>query len=225
MRLPPRAYTALAALVLYAFSIEPVTTYLWKHLEDSAVDTFKKDEKYDAVVLLGGVLDEGAYQRVGSRSYNDNVDRLLTTFDLLRTDRVRFAILSGGTPSTAVENAEARVLRDQLVAWGISRDRLLVEDLSRNTWENASCSKKIADDNHLEKLVVVTSAFHMDRAAGCFRAAGLRVDTLRTDYRANAPEFSLQMLLPRTHFLNDSCVAIREFAGRALYRLRGYSKA
>lgn len=227
-RFSPRILGALSILILYVFSLEPVASYLWKKLEDSAANTFNKDDKsepYDAVVLLGGLLDEGAYQRVRSRSYNDNVDRLLATFDLLRTGRARYVIISGGSPSTTLENAESRVLRTQLVEWGIASDRILAEDLSRNTWENATYSKKMAEEHHLEKLLVVTSAFHMERALGCFHAAGLTVDTLPVDYRANATPFSVQALIPRSHFLNDSCIALREFAGRLIYRLRGYSKA
>ena len=222
-KLSARAWGVLGIALLYVFSFEPVPTYLWATLEDSAENTVRKDETYDAVILLGGLLDEGSFKRTGRRSYNDNVDRLLATFEMLRSGRAKYVIISGGSPSTTIENAEARILRDQLVLWGIESERVLFEDLSRNTRENAVYSKKMAEERGFTKLILVTSAFHMKRALGCFRAVGLPVDTLPVDYRANPVVFAPYMLIPRSHFLNDSCVAIREFAGRAIYRMRGYS--
>jgi uncharacterized SAM-binding protein YcdF (DUF218 family) len=72
-------------------------------------------------------------------------------------------------------------------------------------------------------LLLVTSAAHMARAAGCFRAVGLTPDTLPVDQRALPPAWDAWSPLPRAVHLAQSELALRELAGRLVYRLRGYS--
>ena len=104
------------------------------------------------------------------------------THRLLREGKARVVIASG-------ENPEAEVLGRQIEDWGISRDRIIVEGRARNTHENAVFSQEIARARGFERVLIVTSAFHMQRAAECFAAVGMKVDTLSVDYR-RAPEMA-----------------------------------
>ncbi|CAN5333385.1 YdcF family protein [soil metagenome] len=213
---------AAAALVAVIFSSEVVSNALFRSLEAPPIKTVKPGVTYDVVVLLGGVIDERASQTYGERSYNDSVERLTTTYDLLREARARFAIVSGASePREGIDVVEAVALRDQLVAWGIASDRVIVEDKAKNTRDNAVESARIIHERGFTTIVIVTSAFHMPRALGCFRAVGLDVDTLPVDYRGHERWNSW---LPRARFLDDSTIALREWTGRGVYRLRGYSK-
>jgi uncharacterized SAM-binding protein YcdF (DUF218 family) len=210
--------------VLLFFSFEAISNALWGSLETPRLRTAGPDAKYDAVILLGGLTDERAEATWGQRAINNNGERLLETYDLLRKGVAANAILSSGSaPLTRPALVEATVLRDQLVAWGISADRLFVEGRSRNTHENAVLSAEIVRAHGWQKVLVVTSAFHMPRAAGCFRREGLAVDTLPVDYRSFSREFTPD-LFPRAEYLEESSAAIREWSGRAVYRLRGYSE-
>jgi uncharacterized SAM-binding protein YcdF (DUF218 family) len=178
---------------------------------------------YDAAILLGGVGDDRAEATWGQRAFNDNNERLLETFDLLRSGKARYAIVSGG--DIAVQRAdliEARVLVEQLVAWGIDRDRLVVEGEARNTRENAVYSAAIVRARGWHDVIIVTSAFHMPRAYGCFRAVGLAVDTSPVDFRSYGGDFRGE-LIPRADHLQQSTAALREWLGRVVYRVRGYS--
>lgn len=218
-----RAAPFAAACILYLFSIEPVSNALAQRLEAPAVPTARADVTYDAVILLGGLVDSatGAF---GQRSYNDNVERLLVTFDLLRSGRAKFAILSGGpVEPEAGEASEARVLAAQLSDWGISKEQIVVEDRARNTRENAVESARIVREQGWTKILVVTSAFHMPRALECFNAVGMRVDTLPVDRRALDLTHRTVSYLPRSGSLNQSTNALREFAGRIVYRIQGYA--
>lgn len=216
------AFTAVA--VLYVFSIEPVSNRLVRHVELSTPRQPRADVTYDAVILLGGLLDHGATRSSGQPSYNDNVERLLTTFDLLRTGRAKNAILSGGPAGPSDPVVEARVLGAQLEAWGVDRSRILLEEGSRNTRENATASERIAREHHFERLLLVTSAPHMQRAMDCFREVGLAVDPLPVDYRSFDPANAGESWLPRAGLLADSEHALRELSGRWIYRLIGYGK-
>jgi uncharacterized SAM-binding protein YcdF (DUF218 family) len=215
---------AVAGLgVLLLFSLEPVANQLLYALERGAPNTYKGDVPYDAVILLGGAVERATLP--GKPSYNDNIERLLATYDLLRTDRARFAIVSGGAVDSAVlEPVEGDVLGRQLVEWGVEAERVIVESRSRNTHENAVESRRIALERGFTRLLVVTSAFHMSRALGCFRAVGLPVDALPVDYRAyDAKRFSGSWL-PRANHLERSTMVLREWFGRGVYRIRGYSR-
>lgn len=214
----------LALAVLYAFSIEPVANGLVWLTEAGAVSTYRPEGVYDAVIVLGGGLDPGATERSGRPEYNAAPERILRGFELLREGRAKRMLISGGSldprPQAVVE---ADVLARQLVAWGIEPERIVTEGRSRNTRENAVESEKLVRANGWKTLLLVTSAAHMPRARGCFAAVGLRPDTLPVDVRASAVPLRWASWLPRAGSFNASTDALRELAGRAVYRVRGWS--
>jgi uncharacterized SAM-binding protein YcdF (DUF218 family) len=217
----------LALLVLAVFSSAPVSNALFRSLErDAPASLPRLDARnpYDAVIVLSGLLDAEATESGGAPDYTDAVDRLHAGFDLLRTGRARAVLLSGGSVDPRVHEAvEARVLSRQLQSWGIAEARIVVEDQSRNTRENAVNSARIVRERGWQRLLLVTSAFHMQRAAGAFRAAGLSFDTLPVDFRWRDPARFPQSLLPRAESLAQSTLALHEWVGRLAYRWRGYS--
>jgi uncharacterized SAM-binding protein YcdF (DUF218 family) len=219
-----RVAPAAGLAILVLFSLEPVSNALFQSLESPPLRTARPDMTYDVAILLGGVGDDRAEATWGERAFNDNNERLLETFDLLRTGKALHAIVSGGDPAgTRKEWQEADVLVEQLVAWGISRDRLVVEDEARNTHENAVLSAAIVRARGWQRVVIVTSGFHMRRAYGCFRAEGLPVDALPVDFRSYGSAYRGE-LIPRADHLAESSAALREWLGRAVYRFRGYSR-
>jgi len=188
---------------------------LWR-LEHASTSTYDDSVTYDAVILLGGLVDDRAMTTSGQISYNDNVERLIVTHRLVRDGKARVVIVSGVSP-------EADVLARQLEDWGIPKERILLEARSRNTRENAVFSQEIARAHDFGRVLVVTSAFHMPRAAECFAAVGMKVDTLSVDYRA-AASIPLGEWLPRAGSLALSTMVLREVAGRFIYRMQGYAK-
>jgi uncharacterized SAM-binding protein YcdF (DUF218 family) len=213
-----------AALLLYVFSVDRVSNALMRRLETATPSTQQHGVVYDAVVLLGGAVAHAPTESSGLPSYNDNVERLLTTFDLLRTGRAKNAIVTGGTGDLDDSVVEATVLSSQLESWGIEPSRLLLEKQARNTRENAEFTRKIVDEHHLKRVLLVTSAFHMQRALDCFREVGLSVDALPVDYRTFDPGRHRGSWLPRAGALADSTNALRELFGRLVYRVVGYGR-
>ncbi len=176
---------------------------------------------YDVVVLLGGTVAALGATRE-QVSWGDNVDRLTVTFDLLRAGAARHVIVSGGQLREGLPT-EAEYLARQLEAWGIDPTRIIVESKARNTAENARLSKALIDERGFRSVLVVTSAFHMPRSEACFRAVGLEPDLLPVDYRMRAPGADSHWF-PRSIALAESSLAIREFAGRFIYRLTGAAR-
>jgi uncharacterized SAM-binding protein YcdF (DUF218 family) len=215
---------AAALLTAVVFSSQPVANQVARYME-AAPGTFQEQETYDALIVLGGLLDPEATKAAGRPQYQGAVERILEAARLLRQGHARFALVSGGLlePEPGVA-AEAEVLRDQLVELGVEEDRIVVEGRSRNTRENAQESARIVRDRGWKRLVLVTSAAHMPRAAGCFRAAGLEVDTYPVDYHLATTPSGPGGLLPRAGNLSQTTDLIRELVGRWVYRLLGYTK-
>jgi uncharacterized SAM-binding protein YcdF (DUF218 family) len=216
-----RAFGAAGLVVLVVFSLEPVSNGMLYRLEHATTSTRRPEVVYDAIALLGGVSDERVVAIAGGPAYNENVERLIVTHRLLAEGRAKLVIVSGGPmePQLAPFN-EARVLGEQLRAWGIPEAQIVLEERARNTRENALFIRDIVRARGLADVVVVTSAFHMRRAVECFAAVDMKVDTLAVDHRAHHGPFSL---LPRASFLSQSTMTIRETFGLYVYRARGYA--
>jgi uncharacterized SAM-binding protein YcdF (DUF218 family) len=219
-----RALPAAGMLLLYVSSLEPVANAVWRATEAPPITTEKADVRYDAVVVLGGMVEDKALALYGMPAYNGNIERLMAARELMVHDRARFVLLSGGDGHPAGGGEpEARILARQLVEWGVDPARIVVEDESRNTRENAVESARVIRREGWRSVLLVTSAFHMRRALGCFRAVGLEVDTLSVDFRGCACPMTAAKLLPRTGALDTNTAALRELFGRLVYRVRGYS--
>jgi uncharacterized SAM-binding protein YcdF (DUF218 family) len=212
----------LGLAVLYVFSIEPVAGALIRSTEAGVRATYRPDVVYDAVIVLGGGLDPDATETSGRPEYNSAGDRILRGYELLREGRARNVLLSGGSLDPRPEAiVEADVLARQLQQWGIEPGRIFTERKSRNTRENALGSQKIIEQQGWKTLLLVTSAAHMPRAYGCFAALGIRPDTFVADVRS-PPGKRTPSWLPRAYHLSASSDALRELAGRWVYRRRGW---
>ena len=211
-------------LALYVCATEPVANLMQRWVEAGAVSTYQPGEVYDAVIVLGGMVDADATERSGRPEYTPAVERILRGFELLREGRARQVLLSAGTLDTRPGAlVEAEVLERQLLLWGVEPGRIVTEGRSRNTRENALESERLIRERGWRKLVLVTSAAHMPRALGTFEAVGLHPDTLVVDVRAHDWHPRLAWWQPRASNLAAVTDALRELFGRLVYRLRGWA--
>lgn len=206
---------------LWVCCLPAVSNRLWSALESGAVSTMKPGVTYDAVVLLGGlVTPQGSL--LESPAWNDNIDRLLEVRQLMVGGRAKVAIVSGGALGGGLRT-EAEYLAEELVRLGVAKEQVLLEPKANNTRENATESKKLLDGLGASRVLLVTSAFHMPRAQGCFRAAGVEADVLPVDFRIRDPRHE-QHWVPRGEYLSQTTRALREWLGRFVYRVLGYTK-
>jgi len=169
------------------------------------------------------MLDGSASRARGEPEFEAPVDRVLRAFELLRAGRARNVLLSAGLVDPQPGDVpESDRLAAKLVQWGIAPGQVVVEASSRNTRENAIESSRIAAARGWKTLLVVTSAAHAPRALGCFRAVGLEPDLLPVDFRAG--DGRGEGWLPRAAVLSRSTDALRELAGRVVYRVAGYAR-
>jgi uncharacterized SAM-binding protein YcdF (DUF218 family) len=65
--------------------------------------------------------------------------------------------------------------RGAAIAKAAPAGRAVIDRRPKNTFENALFSMELAKASPSERWILVTSAFHMPRAIGEFRAAGFEV--------------------------------------------------
>jgi uncharacterized SAM-binding protein YcdF (DUF218 family) len=113
----------------------------------------------------------------------------------------------------------ARLLEE----WSIPSTAIQIESGSINTHENATMSYRMLAPRGIRRILLVTSAMHMPRAAGTFRKAGFEVVAVPADFHSGWDErLLLEKWLPSADNLRNSELALHEWLGIAIYRLRGW---
>lgn len=220
------ALAVFGVFALYVLSTDLVAGALQKSLESKyAAADMNTLPKADAIVVLGGYLHPAG----GARRYSelmDAADRLWMGSMLYRAGKAPVVLLTGGNISFLGNRgtSEALAARDLLEQWGVPSGAILVEPRSQNTHENASFSKPILEARNAHQLLLVTSAFHMPRSVAIFRHEGMQVTPVPTDFQTGwGDPILIFRLIPDAEALGRSKIAIREWLGLTVYRLRGWA--
>ncbi len=156
---------------------------------------------------------------------NENAERLVESTRLLREQVIQELIVSGGSGSLMHQDEkEGDQLKTYLQAVGLGSS-IVVENKSRNTHENAIEVSKILEEKNVKDrpLLLITSAFHMRRAARCFEKQGIKAIPYPVDYLAADLDWSPFWLLPNIEALENWRKLIKEWAGFLAYRVVGYA--
>lgn len=177
------------------------------------------------IVVLGGAISPVLSWQTGLTSVNGDAGRIIALAHLARAFPQARIIYTGGDPSLfGNKRPEADFVGPLLDDFGLARDRVELESRSRNTAENATLSKEIAKPKTGERWLVVTSAQHMPRAIGCFRAAGFPVEAYPVAYQVERhlrlrPGFTVGNNLARFDH------AVNEWVGLIAYWATGRTSA
>lgn len=179
-------------------------------------------EKVDGIVVLGGGF-EGAINLVrGGYELNSGGDRMVETAILARRFPTAKVVVSGGTGELFLEGeGDAATAPRLLTALGVTADRLILENKSRNTYENAVFTKELVTPKPGETWLLVTSAFHMPRAKALFDKAGFATIPWPVDYRTTGREGIGLFRDNPADSLQVTTMAIREWIGLFAYWISG----
>jgi len=146
-------------------------------------------------------------------------ERTLEAARLYRLLTPDYVISSGGVVE---DDSVGAAMKNTLIQLGVPADRILVEGQSLNTRDEAVMVAAMLPPLNVEHVVLVTSAIHMRRSVGLFRAVGIDViPAIARQYEY--PDFSVH-LLPSETGLRTSSLVVHEILGAAYYRLRGQLK-
>jgi len=191
--------------------------------ETPAVQENELKGKYDAGIVLGGMI---AYDPTLIRPQFDRaIDRLMQAITLYKDGKIRKIFISGCSGSILEKNVlEAVLLKDYLIKLGIPDSSIIVEKYSKNTRENALFSKPILDSlNKNGRYLLITSGFHMPRAMGCFKKAGINVTAYSTDRYSGPRKFVFDdMFIPNIGTLGGWNILLHEWIGFITYKILGY---
>ena len=221
-KLKKRLYPA--ALILFLIFTNPLifrtVSYLW---EGDLQPPSSVKGKSDVCVVLGGM--SAYHEATGRIRFYQGADRLLQAVDLYEKGIIKKFVISGGTARLIRKTRpEAIHLKDFLVSIGIPGDSVLIDSLSRNTYENAvNTMKLIKEHNWNRNIVLVTSGFHMRRAEGCFSKAGFTVYPYTADPLKGVSKITFSdIFLPSAGILDSWNMLTHEWAGIIMYKLKGY---
>ena len=177
---------------------------------------------FDGVVVLGGAISAAISADRGVPTLNRDADRLMAFAALARAWPDARLVFAGGpsasVPGRLTEAEASRVLLEQLA---VAPDRVMYDEQSRTTWENAVNARALAHPKPGETWVLVTSASHMPRAMGAFRGTGWPpMLPWPIAYRTTNSGWPAP-LQPMGTKLMALDLAAHEWVGLAVYRLQG----
>lgn len=125
--------------------------------------TYEKFCKY--VVVLGAkILDEDRPCRILE-------NRLIAAIEYLKKYDESLVVVSGGK-GIDEPVSESQVMKKYLIKHGINESRVIMEDLSYNTFENLKKCKGILLD--VNEILIVTSGYHLLRSKILARRVGFK---------------------------------------------------
>ncbi|MFC6489035.1 YdcF family protein [Nitratireductor sp. GCM10026969] len=176
----------------------------------------------DGILILGGGFEGAINLERGGYELNASGDRLIEAAILARRYPEARLVVSGGSGSVFLEGeGDADTAPRLLTALGVARERIELENQSRDTYENAAFSRKHIDPHPGETWLLVTSAYHMPRAVAVFRNAGFPVVPWPVDYKTAGNERVGLAADNVLDSLRNTTVALREWLGLFAYWLVG----
>lgn len=215
----------LSLIILYVTSIPLVGYTMMKHLESLYPFTdLSKVPPGDAIVVLGGVLGPLPLpnQLV---NLNEANERLEAGIRLLQHGKGKWLVFTGArTPWIKQEKSEGEYLRDIAIERGLPAQQLMVTEVVGNTEDEARVIAEWMRVRQWKKIVLITSAWHMPRAARLFSRRGVQFFPVTVDFLMGKDQsFTFLDLLPSSQGIRLTETVIREWYGMAYYALRGKS--
>jgi len=214
----PVGLAGVSALLLWLLSCQAVAIWLSVHVlpqvSNIQADDLKR-QHVQAIVVLGGGVENDAVEYSGPTLTPDAMSRLLYGVYLSRTAQLPLAY-SGGLGWAGPDHQTSEAETAALALQRLGAPALRWQDAqSRDTHENALNSAAMLKADGITHIALVTHAWHMPRSVRQFEAAGLQVTPapmgyIRSDHRA------LLQWLPSGKGLRDSGWVLREWLGLLL---------
>jgi uncharacterized SAM-binding protein YcdF (DUF218 family) len=203
------AWTSLGALLLHP-------------LEDRFTRPDPAPEQIAGIIVLGGGFEGSVNLARGGYELNASGDRFVEAAVLARRYPQARVVVTGGTGTLVLEGeGDGDTAPRLLTALGVAPERLVLENRSRDTYENAVFTRELVQPKSGEIWLLVTSAFHMPRSMALFRKAGFDVVPWPTDYKTAGNE-TPGLAQDNVHdSLQNTAIAIREWIGLFAYWMTG----
>ena len=218
------AITGSALLLLLGFLpigrliVEPLETRFPKWVEDG--------RPIDGVIVLGGPVAPVQSKAWNTLALGNGAERIIAMADLARRYPSAKVVFTGGVGNLfGAQFSEASALKAHLSELGLAQDRIIFEENSKNTYENAIFTKKMLNPSTGQRWLLVTSAAHMPRSVGLFRKAGFPVEPYPVDWTTAPGEDQAAIYMTVSDGIGTVDSGIREWIGLVAAYGLGQSEA
>jgi uncharacterized SAM-binding protein YcdF (DUF218 family) len=212
-----RFFALLLAALLYSGSIQPAADLLLMPLEYTyKPPTLDEVKTGNAYVVLGGGVNDFAPDIDGKGALSDTaLSRLICAYRLYRIDK-KPIILSGG--KVFERRPEAEIAKRMLLSLGANEKDIFMEAKSKDTFENAKYVKELSEKYNINRIVLITSAFHMKRSMLLFDKFFKETIPCPTGYITSKNKYDLLSYLPNAGNLECIAIAVKEYMGILFYK-------
>jgi uncharacterized SAM-binding protein YcdF (DUF218 family) len=210
-----------ALLGLFLISWPPFVSLLLLPFELPFPPQFDRSSDAEAIVVLsGGVLWSPGVPH--NRVANDTLLRCQYAASLHNHWRPLPLLMTGGGSQPDPETPPyALLMRDVLIKEGVQDSLIWTETKSRTTHENAEYSAQVLRQKGITKIVLVTDAYHMRRAAMSFRKQGFIVVPAACGHRILG-QIDLANLTPGWESISYTEDLLHETVGLVWYKIHGW---
>ena len=204
------------AFALLALTSSPILVGIfadWVEGAPAYLDPAAPPPEVGAIVLLGGGVAHGD-DAFGADVVAGNGMRRTHYAAVLHRRGGAPILVTGAGPVGGVGRGEAQAMAAFLAELG-ARARW-VEDRSRDTADNARLSRAILKPLGIDRILLVTSAFHMRRAALAFEQVGFTVTPAPVGGGEGGRAW--RRLVPSADAMSDFNTMLNELLGRLVYQ-------
>jgi uncharacterized SAM-binding protein YcdF (DUF218 family) len=218
-----RVPSLFALLILLVASLPLTSDRIWTALEsDYPYRSIESVENADAVVVLSGILGgietaDGVVSQWGSA-----VDRFFVGIDLLDAGKAPLIIFTRGQWPWLNLPPEGEILAERALTMGVDSGQILITGVVTTTADEADEIKTLMEFAGMERVILVTSAYHMPRTKMLFDKVGIDSIPYPTDFRSSGGHVDWMSFVPSAGGLSETSSGVRELIGRFYYRIKFY---
>lgn len=201
--------TFLGLTLLYLFSTPFMATVLTNSLVEKNHLTLKDYQTAQAIVILGGGLRDGQ-ELYGNISVTNNVLERMRYAAFLHKE-TQLPILATGSAPNGV--SEAKIIDQELQQFfGVKLH--WQENHAKTTKENAINTKAILEKEGVNKIILVTQNWHMQRAKLLFEKQGFDVLPAGVGY-GSTPDVYINFMyfVPQSGAMDNVMQSLKEWFG------------
>jgi len=214
-----RRILAVGAGLLLFVSWPPTVWLLCQPLEGRYSPVRPEEARVGAIVVLSGnvlhPLPSRPFQMSGFETYQRTMYAAWLHHQLPEVP----VLVCGGSPGAPHIESFAATMQRVLAGAGVRPEFIWTEEKSRSTYENAVFGAQILREKGIERIALVTEAYHMPRAERCFRKQQLEVIAAPSGFRNF--DFLPREFVPGWSGIRHSEMVLHELVGLLWYRVRG----
>ena len=217
-----QAVSVAASALLLLGAATPVGLALISPLENRFPSPPSDMPEPYGVIVLGGAMQGDTSAARGQAVFEEGERVIQAVLLARRYPKARIVYTAGAASIIPRSSPEAEEARKLMVDLGVDPGRIVLEERSRNTDENARFTAAIVHPEPDQRWLLVTSAFHMARSMGAFEMAGFNVIAYPVAFRTPGPGLGvLGCCASPGKNMQLLEIALREWIGLVAYRATG----